>query len=102
MTQSANLSLDVLIIGSGAAGLSLALRLPASVRTGLVAKRELEEGNTLYAQGGISAVLDARDSVDSHVEDTLNAGAGLCDEEDRPPGGRTGSGQHSLAVRRRG
>ena len=81
MTQSANLDLDVLIIGSGAAGLSLALRLPSNVRTGLVSKRELEEGNTLYAQGGISAVLDARDSVDSHVQDTLDAGGGLCDEE---------------------
>jgi L-aspartate oxidase len=71
---------DVLIVGSGAAGLSLALRLPANVTVALVAKRELQEGNTLYAQGGISAVLDGRDSVDSHVEDTLNAGAGLCDE----------------------
>jgi L-aspartate oxidase len=73
--------LDVLVIGSGAAGLSLALRLPPHVRVGLVAKRELEEGNTLYAQGGISAVLDGSDSVDSHVQDTLNAGAGLCDPE---------------------
>ena len=81
MTKSSTINLDVLIIGSGAAGLSLALRLPGDVRTGLVAKRELEEGNTLYAQGGISAVLDARDSVDSHVQDTLNAGAGLCDAD---------------------
>jgi L-aspartate oxidase len=81
MNQTADLNLDVLIIGSGAAGLGLALRLPAHIKTGLVAKRELEEGNTLYAQGGISAVLDARDSVDSHVEDTLEAGGGLCDEE---------------------
>ena len=81
MNQTADLNLDVLIIGSGAAGLGLALRLPAHIRTGLVAKRELEEGNTLYAQGGISAVLDARDSIDSHVEDTLEAGGGLCDEE---------------------
>ncbi len=81
MSHPSNLSFDVLIIGSGAAGLSLALRLPSNVKTGLVAKRELEEGNTLYAQGGISAVLDARDSVDSHVQDTLDAGAGLCDEE---------------------
>jgi L-aspartate oxidase len=80
MTQKGDLNLDVLIIGSGAAGLSLALRLPADLRVGLVAKRELEEGNTLYAQGGISAVLDASDSVESHVQDTLDAGAGLCDE----------------------
>ncbi|MFC1684660.1 L-aspartate oxidase [Pseudomonadota bacterium] len=71
---------DVLIIGSGAAGLSLALRLPDSARIAVVAKRNLSEGNTLYAQGGISAVLDVKDSVESHVADTLNAGAGLCDE----------------------
>jgi L-aspartate oxidase len=72
---------DVLVIGSGAAGLSLALRLPSDLRVGLVAKRTLEEGNTLYAQGGISAVLDGSDSIESHVQDTLNAGAGLCDPE---------------------
>ncbi|MCG6966952.1 MAG: L-aspartate oxidase [Chromatiaceae bacterium] len=78
--QKENLSFDVLIIGSGAAGLSLALRMPPGIKTALVAKRELVEGNTLYAQGGISAVLDARDSVNSHVQDTLDAGAGLCDE----------------------
>ncbi len=72
---------DVLILGSGAAGLSLALRLGEHLRIALVAKRELEETNTYYAQGGISAVLDAADSVASHVRDTLDAGAGLCDEE---------------------
>ena len=69
---------DVLIIGSGAAGLSLALRLPESCRIALVSKGPLSEGSTLYAQGGISAVLDKADSVESHIEDTLNAGAGLC------------------------
>ena len=69
---------DVLIIGSGAAGLSLALRLPKSTRVGLIAKSHLREGSTYYAQGGISAVLDKADSVDSHVADTLDAGAGLC------------------------
>jgi len=72
---------DVLIIGSGAAGLSLALRLDERLRVAVVAKRGLEETNTYYAQGGISAVLDAADSVASHVRDTLDAGAGLCDEE---------------------
>jgi len=71
---------DVLIIGSGAAGLGLALRLDRALRIAVVAKRELAEGNTYYAQGGISAVLDAADSVDAHVHDTLDAGAGLCEE----------------------
>ncbi len=72
---------DVLIIGSGAAGLSLALQLPAYLKIALVSKRALNEGNTYYAQGGISAVIHERDSIDSHVADTLDAGAGLCDEE---------------------
>jgi L-aspartate oxidase len=72
---------DVLIIGSGAAGLSLALRLPPDLRIAVVSKLNLAEGNTYYAQGGISAVLDEEDSIESHIEDTLNAGAGLCDEE---------------------
>jgi L-aspartate oxidase len=72
---------DVLILGSGAAGLSLALRLPQHISVAIVSKRDLNEGSTLYAQGGISAVLDANDSMASHVEDTLKAGAGLCDPE---------------------
>ena len=72
---------DLLILGSGIAGLSLALRMPESWRVAVVSKRALSEGATLYAQGGISAVLDATDSLASHVEDTLNAGAGLCHPE---------------------
>jgi L-aspartate oxidase len=68
---------DVLIIGSGAAGLSLALRLPEDVRTAVLAKGSLQEGSTLYAQGGISAVLRESDSFESHIADTLDAGAGL-------------------------
>src|SRR5690348_16332556 len=71
------LSFDVLILGSGAAGLTLALRLPAHLKVGLVSKGPLSEGSTLYAQGGISAVLDKADTIESHIEDTLNAGAGL-------------------------
>ena len=70
---------DVLIIGSGAAGLTLALQLAQTVSVAVISKRELSEGSTLYAQGGISAVLDAQDTVESHVRDTLKAGGGLCD-----------------------
>jgi L-aspartate oxidase len=72
---------DVLILGSGAAGLSLALRLREDLSVAVISKRELSEGSTLYAQGGISAVLDAQDSIESHVQDTLKAGAGLCDRK---------------------
>ena len=72
---------DVLIIGSGAAGLSLALHLGASVRIAVIAKDRLREGSTYYAQGGISSVLNEGDSFESHEADTLNAGAGICDEE---------------------
>ncbi|MCU7915289.1 MAG: L-aspartate oxidase [Candidatus Thiodiazotropha sp. (ex Gloverina cf. vestifex)] len=79
--MSTNHNHDVLIIGSGAAGLSLALRLGEHLKIAIVAKRELEETNTYYAQGGISAVLDATDSIASHVRDTLDAGGGLCHEE---------------------
>lgn len=72
---------DVLIIGSGAAGLTLALQLADHAHVAVLSKTELHEGSTFYAQGGISAVLNENDSFDSHIEDTLNAGAGLCDEE---------------------
>ncbi len=78
---SGGLDHDVLILGSGAAGLSLALRLPADLRVAIVSKRELTEGNTLYAQGGISAVLHETDSIASHIQDTLDSGAGLCDPQ---------------------
>jgi L-aspartate oxidase len=70
---------DVLIIGSGAAGLSLALRLASTARIALLSKAALSEGATLYAQGGISVVLDKEDSLQSHIEDTFSTGAGLCD-----------------------
>ncbi len=70
---------DVLIIGSGASGLSLALRLSKHTNVAVISKGPLKEGSTYYAQGGIAAVLDPADTLTSHVEDTLNAGAGLCD-----------------------
>ena len=74
-------SFDVVIIGSGAAGLSTALHLADLGKIAILSKSELPESSTFYAQGGIAAVLDQSDSVDSHVQDTLVAGAGLCNEE---------------------
>ena len=71
---------DVLIIGSGAAGLTLALSLAKQARVALLSKGTLNAGSTWYAQGGIAAVLHDNDSIESHVEDTLDAGAGLCHE----------------------
>ncbi|WP_100656358.1 L-aspartate oxidase [Alteromonas flava] len=71
---------DVLIIGSGAAGLSLALSLAEHCQVIVLSKSDRNEGATRYAQGGIAAVFDADDSIDAHVRDTLDAGAGLCDE----------------------
>lgn len=72
---------DIIIVGSGAAGLTLALRLAdQGLSIAVLSKGELAGGSTLYAQGGISAVLDADDSIEAHVADTLTAGAGLCDE----------------------
>ncbi|MGH8461005.1 MAG: L-aspartate oxidase, partial [Stenotrophobium sp.] len=73
---------EVLIIGSGAAGLSLALRLAQQGHVvTVVSKSTLSSGSTLWAQGGISAVLDANDSIENHVRDTLVAGGGLCNEQ---------------------
>ncbi len=72
---------DVLVIGAGVAGLSLALRLADRARIAVIAKGALTEGASRYAQGGIAAAVDAGDSVESHVADTLDSGSGLCDEE---------------------
>ncbi|MGB1198178.1 MAG: L-aspartate oxidase [Thalassotalea sp.] len=71
---------DVLIIGSGAAGLSLALHLAKHADVIVLSKSAINEGSTMYAQGGVAAVFDENDSIKSHVADTLIAGAGLCDE----------------------
>ena len=72
---------DVLIVGSGAAGLSLALRLAQHYQVTVLSKGPVSEGSTFYAQGGIAAVFDEADSIEAHIEDTLIAGAGLCDRE---------------------
>ena len=76
-----NLSSDVLIIGSGIAGLTAAWKLAkANLKVILVTKKERTESNTNYAQGGIASVVSPTDSFESHVNDTLIAGDGLCDK----------------------
>ena len=72
---------DALIIGSGAAGLATALRLADRMRVLVLAKDAVQGGATNRAQGGVAAVTDLADSFESHVADTIAAGAGLCDEE---------------------
>jgi L-aspartate oxidase len=71
---------DTLIIGSGLAGLSLAIKLADRQKIGLITKKSLLDGASSRAQGGIAAVLAEDDSLDAHIQDTLTAGAGLCDE----------------------
>lgn len=78
---SPDMQTDVLIIGAGLAGLSVALSLPADCRITMIAKADPMECASAYAQGGIAAVLNPADHVDNHVKDTLIAGAGLCDAE---------------------
>lgn len=71
---------DTLVIGGGAAGMSAAIAAATHGDVILLSKSKLERSNTAWAQGGIAGVLDEADTVDAHVEDTLAAGAGLCDE----------------------
>ena len=72
---------DVLIIGSGLAGLTMALQVADHKRVCLVSKRELSDSASSWAQGGIAAVLNSDDTIEEHIQDTLIAGAGLCDVE---------------------
>src|SRR3954453_23811095 len=71
---------DVAIVGSGLAGLSVALHLAETRQVAVISKRSLLDGASNWAQGGIAAVLDSGDSHEQHIDDTLIAGAGLCDE----------------------
>ena len=70
---------DVIIVGSGGAGLSLALSLPDHFNIAVLAKSTLTEASTFYAQGGVAAVLDETDSIEQHIDDTMIAGADLCE-----------------------
>lgn len=71
---------DVIIVGSGGSGLSLALSLPEHFKIAILAKSHLTDASTYYAQGGVAAVLDETDSIQQHIDDTLIAGAYLCEE----------------------
>jgi L-aspartate oxidase len=79
MNANPTLEFDVLIVGSGLAGLSAALLLPGDKKVAIITKRAVSEGSSGWAQGGIAAVWGKGDSFESHVDDTLVAGAGLCD-----------------------
>ena len=72
---------DVLIIGSGLAGLTVALKVASEKKVCLVSKRKINDSSSNWAQGGIAAVLTDDDSIEAHIQDTLIAGAGLCDQE---------------------
>src|SRR5215470_10531014 len=77
--QTPHFFTDVLVIGAGIAGLRAALAVPESLAVLVVTKDLVQQSNSAYAQGGIAGVLSPEDRFENHVEDTLKAGAALCD-----------------------
>src|SRR5246127_1841162 len=72
---------DILVIGAGIAGLRAALEVPEKIGVLVVTKDSIQQSNSNYAQGGIAGVLSPEDRFENHIEDTLTAGAGLCDRD---------------------
>src|SRR6056297_1546735 len=79
--DSSTLQSDILIIGSGAAGLAMALRLPTNLQVLVLSKAGLVGGSTPWAQGGIAAALGGTEDIEQHIEDTVKAGAWLPERE---------------------
>ena len=79
--QTTHVFTDLLVIGGGIAGLRAALEAPPDMQVLVVTKDKVQQSNSSYAQGGIAGVLSPEDRFENHIEDTLTAGAGLCDRD---------------------
>src|SRR5437870_7594290 len=79
--QTPHFFTDILVIGAGIAGLRAALEVPANLEVLVVTKDSIQQSNSSYAQGGIAGVMSPEDRFENHIEDTMTAGAGLCDRE---------------------
>src|SRR5579864_3460341 len=77
--QTPHFFTDILVIGAGIAGLRAALEVPENLKVLVVTKDAIQQSNSTYAQGGIAGVMSPEDRFENHIEDTLTAGAGLCD-----------------------
>src|SRR5436190_10755261 len=79
--QTPHFFTDVLVIGAGIAGLRAALEVPPDLHVLVITKDSIQQSNSTYAQGGIAGVLSPEDRFENHIEDTLTAGAGLCNRD---------------------